>query len=105
MLLFTVAAVGLSSVPGPRSPIVVLDTEPDIRKARPLPDWPTEQDLARLASAKGLSRPRVLALLGHPCAVELRADGVEVWAYPWVAACSVRFEKGVCTDTFYTGGY
>jgi hypothetical protein len=47
----------------------------------------------------------VLRLLGHPCAVERRADGTEVWDYPWHAACRVWLKGGVCTGTFYTGGY
>ena len=105
LVLLATVAVGGSSVPRPRSPTVVMENEPDTRKARPLKSWPTEQDLARLNSAKGRSRAGVLALLGHPCAVERRANGVEEWAYPWVAGCRVRFEKGVCTGTFYTGGF
>jgi hypothetical protein len=105
VILLTLAAVGLPSVPRPRSPTVVVETEPDPRKAKPLAQWPTEQDLTRLASAEGLSRPRGLQLLGHPCAVERHADGRELWRYPWQAACCVYFEKGVCTATFYTGGY
>jgi hypothetical protein len=37
--------------------------------------------------------------------VQRRADGTEVWDYPWLAACQVWIKNGVCTDTFYTGGY
>jgi hypothetical protein len=103
LFLLATAAVGLPSVPRLRPPTV--DIEPDPRQSRPLPGWPTDEDLARLAAAKGLSRGNVLRLLGHPCAVEHRANGVEVWSYPWAAACTVTFEGLVCTDTFYTGGY
>jgi hypothetical protein len=103
--LLTVVGTGLPSVPRPRSPVVVRDTEPDPRKARPLVHWPTEEDLLRLASAKGRSRADVLQSLGHPVAVGRPTHGVEVWHYPWQASCSVWFEKGVCVRTFYDAGY
>lgn len=99
------ATAGLPSVPRPRCPTVVVEMEPDTRKARPLGHWPTDDNLARLASAKGLSRRGVLAVLGHPRAVDRRADGVEEWSYPWLACCRVRFEKGICVATFYTSGF
>ena len=63
------------------------------------------QDLAKLQSAEGKPRWMVLLILGHPSAVQRRPDGVEIWDYPWVAACRVWFQKGACTATFYTGGY
>ncbi len=103
VVVLTAMTAGLPSVP--RSATVVMETEPDPREARPLDRWPNEQDLARLASAEGQSRLRVLQLLGHPCAVDRQAGGVERWSYPWQAACCVDFENGVCTSTFYTGGY
>jgi hypothetical protein len=80
-------------------------TGPDPRLARPLGRWPNAADLARLASVEGKPRAVVLRVLGHPCRVERRPDGEEVWDYPWCAACRVWIRSGVCTGTFYTGGY
>jgi hypothetical protein len=79
--------------------------EPDPSQARPLDRWPNGADLARLQSVEGKPKALVLQVLGHPARVEFRPDGAEVWVYPWRAACRVWLRKGVCTGTFYTGGY
>lgn len=105
-LLLTVC-VGAGSASGPRRPDaqVRIDAEPDPAQARPLDRWPNADDLARLESVEGKSKAVILRTLGHPYRVERRPDGEEVWEYPWSAACQVRVRRGVCTGTFYTGGY
>jgi hypothetical protein len=82
-----------------------IETEPDPRQARALDRSPNAADLARLRSVEGKPRAVVLRVLGHPSRVERRPDGEEVWDYPWCAACRVWIRGGVCTGTFYTGGY
>jgi hypothetical protein len=106
LLLLAAVAAGLPSAPRV-SPAAAPpgEVEPDVCKARPLDRWPSDEDLAKLASVEGQPRRRVLEVLGHPCGVDRRPDGVEVWDYPWVAACRVWIKNGVCTGTFCTGGY
>jgi hypothetical protein len=82
-----------------------VEAGPDPSQARPLGHWPDAADLARLASVEGKPRAVVLRVLGHPCRVERRPDGAEVWDYSWCATCRVWIRQGVCTGTFYTGGY
>jgi hypothetical protein len=96
--------LGVASVPR-RPPPRPVDVEPDTSKAIPLDRWPNDADLARLKSAEGKSKAEVIRLLGHPRKVERRPDGTEVWDYPWVAGCRVWIKDGVCTGTYYTGGY
>jgi hypothetical protein len=83
----------------------VAEAKPDPTRARPLDRWPNAVDLARLQSVEGKPKAVILQVLGHPSRVERRPDGEEVWDYPWCAACRVWIRKGVCTGTFYTGGY
>jgi hypothetical protein len=106
LLLLTTVAASTASVPPGWWPVVRLpDAEPDTCKARPLPRWPNAEDIAKLESVEGKPKWRVIQVLGHPSAIRHRPDGTEVWDYPWCAACSVRFQQGVCIETFYTGGY
>ena len=104
--LLLLALCTSSGTPSPprTSGAQVADTEPDIRKATS-PRWPNERDLARLVSVEGKPRWRVLQVLGHPSAVRRNPDGTEVWTYPWLAGCQVGIRDGVCTWTFYTGGF
>jgi hypothetical protein len=97
--------LGAPAVFGPVAALTLTQQRPDTSKARPLERWPNQQDIARLQSAKGQPQWMVLLILGHPSAIQQRPDGSEVWDYPWVAACYVRFENGVCTGWFYTAGY
>jgi hypothetical protein len=109
--IFFVLALTCHSAPGPMplaahiAMALVTQQQPDTTKAKRLERWPTHQDLAKLESAEGKPRWLVLVILGHPSSVERRADGVEVWGYPWLAWCEVRFRNGMCTETFYTAGY
>jgi hypothetical protein len=105
LVLLGTVAVALASVPRPRSPVVVTESEPDTRKAATREHWPTDEEFTRLVSAVGQSRAQVLRLLGHPRRVQRWSDGREAWEYPLLAACFVSFEKGRCTSFFYTGGY
>ena len=91
--------------PGDGPGAVVELLEPDPSKARALDRWPNDEDLARLKSVEGRTRADALRILGHPSAVERRADGTEVWTYPWLACCQVHFTGGVADWTFYTAGY
>jgi len=105
VLLLTTVAAGTPSVPtGWSSAVQVLEAQPDTRKAKPL-GWPNAQDIAKLKSLEGKTKWKVIQVLGHPSAVRRRPDGTEVWDYPWCAACRVWIKNGVCTGTFYTGGY
>jgi hypothetical protein len=79
--------------------------KPDVRKAKPLPRWANAKDLARLKSVEGKPAWRVIEVLGHPSKVQRKADGSEVWDYPWVASCRVWIEKGRVTATRYEAGY
>jgi hypothetical protein len=103
LLLVLVSASDSSGPPPVRSQAV--EPEPDLTQARPLPRWPNAEDLARLQSVEGKRKGVVVQVLGHPMRVERRPNGEEVWHYPWSAACSVTIYKGICTSTFYTGGY
>jgi hypothetical protein len=105
LLLIAIPGLALASVPRGPAFLTFIDPEPEPRLAKPLDRWPNEQDLARLKSVEGKPRRVVLRLLGHPSAVERRADGEEVWDYPWCARCRVWIKGGVCTGTFYTAGY
>lgn len=90
---------------GPAANALVAQQQPDTRKARELGRWANAKDIAKLQSVEGRPLWMVLLILGHPSRVERRANGDEVWNYPWVAACRVWFKNGVCTSTFYTAGY
>jgi hypothetical protein len=105
--LLLAAFVGTGDASGPRRPIprVVVEAGPDPSRARPLDRWPDDADLARLRSVEGKPKAVILRVLGHPARVQRRPDGEEVWDYPWQAACRVWVRRGVCTGTFYTGGY
>jgi hypothetical protein len=106
LLLLTAVAAGTPSVPpGGPSAVQVLEAQPDTTKAKPLERWPNAQDIAKLKSVEGEPKWKVIQVLGHPSAVDRRPDGTEVWDYPWCAACRVWVSNGVCTGTFYTGGY
>jgi hypothetical protein len=108
LLLMVFVATGDSSCPRqPNDEIyeVVIETEPDPTKARVLDRWPNDKDLARLQFVEGKPKAVILRVLGHPCRVEHRPDGEELWDYPWCASCCVWVRNGVCTGTFYTGGY
>ena len=95
----------LMSLSGPGAFALVTQQQPDTKKANSLGRWANGQDIAKLQLAEGKPRWLVLLVLGHPSSVERRANGVEVWDYPWIAACRVWFTNGVCTGTFYTAGY
>jgi hypothetical protein len=83
----------------------MIGPQPDPCHASAIGLCPTAADLARLRSVEGKSQAVVLQTLGHPNRVVRRADGSEVWQYPWMAACEVYVHQGKCTGTFYTGGY
>jgi hypothetical protein len=104
-LLASCAGTGLRPGPGLAAVVLVAHQQPDTSRARELGRWANAQDIAKLQSAQGKPQWVVLLLLGHPARVEMKADGEEVWDYPWRAACRVWFTKGVCTGTFYTAGY
>jgi hypothetical protein len=99
--------VGSGESSGPRQPSteVVIDEEPDPRKARGLDHWPNADDLTRLQFVEGKSKAVILQVLGHPCRIERRRNGEEKWYYPWCACCCLWIRQGVCTETFYTAGY
>jgi hypothetical protein len=105
--LLLTALAGFGSASGPRQPYTQAEVEarPDTALARPLDHWPGEADLERLRSVEGKPKAVILRTLGHPSRVARRPGGVEVWEYPWCAACCVWVRKGVCVRTFYTGGY
>ena len=105
LMLASCTAPGLAPLPGPAAIALVAQQQPDTRKTRELGRWPNAQDIAKLQAVEGKPRWMVLLIIGHPSRVERRANGDEVWDYPWVAACHVRFKNGVCTSTFYTAGY
>ncbi len=105
LLLTVLAGPGGSSGLRQPAPRVAAEAEPDPSRARPLDRWPTAADLARLQSVEGKSKAVILRVLGHPARVARRPGGEEVWDYPWCAACRVWIRRGVCTGTFYTGGY
>lgn len=105
LILASRTDTGRAPRPVPAATATVTQQQPDIRKAQELGRWPNDEDLAKLQSARGKPRWLVLLILGHPSRVERRANGDEVWDYPWVAACRVWFKHGVCTGTFYTAGY
>ncbi len=105
--LFLTVFVGSGDSSGPRQPNadVVMEVEPDPSQARFLDRWPNDGDLARLSSVEGKPKAVILRVLGHPCRVERRPDGEEVWDYPWLACCCVWVRNGMCTGTFYTAGW
>jgi hypothetical protein len=108
VLLYLLSGGGtlLAAVLPDSSPAVpVLVAEPDTNKSVPLDHWPNADDLAKLRSLDGKPRWQVLQILGHPCHVERRLDGTEVWDYPWCATCRVWIKNGTCNSTFYTAGY
>jgi hypothetical protein len=82
-----------------------LSIHPITSKAKSLERWPNEADLAKLQSIERKPTWKILQVLGHPSAVERRPDGTETWDYPWLAVCRVWIRHGVCTGTFYTGGW
>lgn len=94
-----------SSGPRQSDSEVVIDVQPDPTQARQLDRWPNDEDLARLQYVEGKPKEIILRVLGHPRRVERKPDGEEVWDYPWCAACWVCVRQGVCTSTFYIGGY
>lgn len=105
--LLLMVFVGTGDSSGPRQPNSeeVIEAEPDPSQVRELDHWPNAEDLARLQSVEGKPKAVILQVLGHPCRVERRLDGEEIWDYPWCACCRVWLRNGVCTDTFYTAGY
>ncbi len=105
LLLAVYVGAGDLSDPWQPSLDVVIEAEPEPRLARELDRWPNINDLTRLQSVEGKPKVIVLQVLGHPCRVERRPDGEEVWDYPWCASCTVWICNGVCTGTFYTAGY
>src|SRR5262249_36217283 len=105
LLIAVFVRPGDSSGPRPPGPPALVEDEPDPRRAVPLDRWPNEEDLVRLQSVEGKPKTVILRVLGHPSRVERRPAGEEVWDYPWCAACRVWVHKGVCTGTYYTGGY
>jgi hypothetical protein len=105
VILIPCAGVEYPSVPRPPSAQVINAVEPDPSQARPLDRWPNDADLAMLQSVEGKPRAVVLQVLGHPARVELRPNGEEVWEYLWRAACRIWLRNGVCTGTFYSGGF
>jgi hypothetical protein len=107
LVMMLVSSPSTRPVPisGPDVVMLVTHQQPDIKKAKALERWANGQDIAKLQSAEGKPRWMVLLILGHPSSIERRANGIEVWDYPWVAACRVWFKNGVCTGTFYTAGY
>jgi hypothetical protein len=104
-LLTMLAGVARSSGPEPPCPDLVGEVRPDPAKAHALTRWPDNADMARLQFVEGRSKAVILRVLGHPCRVERRPDGEEVWDYPWPGACRLWIRKGRCTGTFYTAGY
>ena len=105
LLLTAFVGTGSSSGPPQTNSEVAIEAEPDPTLARELDRWPNDDDLARLQYVEGKPKAVILRVLGHPCRVERKPDGEEIWDYPWCAACWVCVRKGVCTGTFYTGGY
>lgn len=107
MLMLTCNSGAIGPVPITTSVAIIAATQqqPNTKMARPLGRLPTGQDIARLQSVEGKPRWVVLLVLGHPSFVERRADGFEVWDYPWFAACRLWIKNGVCTGTFYTAGF
>jgi hypothetical protein len=105
LALLPAGGEGLLPEPEPPADLSVTGPEPDPRKAGQVGLCPTDADLARLRSVEGRPRGVVLRTLGHPVRVAVRADGSEVWRYPWVAVCEVYVRGGRCTGTFYCGGY
>jgi hypothetical protein len=105
LMLASCSGTQLAPLSDPAAIALVAQQQPDTRKAKELSRWANAQDIAKLQSVKGNPRWMVLLILGHPSRVERRANGVEVWDYPWVAACRVWLKNGVCTGTFYTAGY
>lgn len=104
-VLASVFASATASDVGKRDNWTAVEVEPDPSQSHRLDHCPNAADLARLESVEGKSKAVVLQVLGHPSSVERRRDGEEVWNYPWCAACQVWIRRGVCTGTFYTGGY
>jgi hypothetical protein len=88
--------------PAPSAPIAI---EPDPSQSKPLDHTPDAEDLARLKSVEGKPKGQAIEIMGHPRNVERQVDGSEVWDYAWSASCRVWIRDGVCTGTFYTGGY
>ncbi|HEY1380735.1 MAG TPA: hypothetical protein VGF55_28290 [Gemmataceae bacterium] len=105
LALVTAVASGAPGDVGQSGDRALVEAAPDPRRAVALDHAPTAADLDRLRSVEGKPAAVVLRVLGHPYQVERRPDGEEVWDYRWCAACRVWVRKGVCTGTFYTGGY
>ena len=105
LMLASCTDTGLAPLSGPAAIAFFAQQQPDTRKVKELGRWANARDIATLQSAEGKPRWMALLILGHPSRVERRANGDEVWHYPWVAACRVWFNNGVCTGTFYTAGY
>ncbi len=105
VLLLVTSGSGAEPIAGLPDDRVAIEAEPDTTLAIPLPNCPNADDLARLQFVEGKPKGVVLRVLGHPCRVVKRANGVEIWDYPWMAACEVWVRNGICIKTFYTGGY
>ena len=105
--LLLMVFVGTGDSSGPRQPNsqVVIEAEPDPTQARELDHWPNDEDMRRLQSVEGKPKAVVLQVLGHPCRVERRLDGEEIWDYPWLSYCRVWLRNGVCTGTDYNKGW
>ena len=103
LCLWAILVVGCQS--GPPSVRGVSEAVPNTSLAESLGRWPNEEDLSRLESTKGKTKRQVIAILGHPKEVSFNPEGVEIWDYPWLAACRIWFKKGVVSDTYYTAGY
>ena len=104
-VLFSASSSASLSRPAHPANLSVIGPQPDARQASAIGLCPTAADLARLRSVEGKPQAVVLRALGHPIHVVRRADGSEVWQYPWMAACEVYIYQGKCTGTFYIGGY
>ena len=105
VLLLEIAGSGDSSGPWHSNAQSVLEVQPDPRRSQQLDHWPNAADLTRLQSVEGKSKGVILKVLGHPYSVVHCPNGEEVWHYLWCTSCSVSIRHGVCTGTYYDGGY
>jgi hypothetical protein len=106
-LFVLLSASSGASLSRPERPanLSVIGPQPDPRQASAVGLCPETADLAKLRSVEGKPQAVVLQTLGHPMHVVRRADGSEVWQYPWIAVCEVYIQRGKCTGAFYSGGY
>ena len=105
LVLLWVGSTDMVPASAPPNNVYVTGPQPDPRRANKAGVSPTEADLDRLRSLEGKPQEIVLRTLGHPVGVARRADGTEIWRYPWQAVCEVFIKGGTCIGTFYTGGY